>query len=365
MQLTVRPDLIKLVRNGLEVMSFDPAGRPLAAALEGHVYRRGLDGTVLCIDRVPDERFHQVARVDPQLFHGQLQARLEDARDRLPDAFPPLVLDRLRDEAVFRSLYRGVGILPPDRYRALVLNLTEGCSYNRCEFCSFYKHKRFQVRTPEQFRAHLREAVTAFGVGLAYRRGIFLGQANAASLPTDVLQSALEIIREEFPPPLTDRHGRPRHPLEFESVAAFLDTFTRPTRSVPDWSALNQFGLSHLYLGVESGALPVLKKLGKPGSPRFVRILVERLKQAGLTVSVIVMSGAGGWELEEVHVRETASLLNALPLKGGDRIYISELSVPDETLEHRRRCRAQTRALKERLRPGPLVSLYDVRQFVY
>lgn len=368
-------------------MVFDQAGRLLSATMNGGVYRRGTDGSILRIERQESGtvRYHDTRRLDvgeaDQLLH-QIHIRLHAARSLLGDGFAPLMpattINLKADAAIFRKLYRGVGILPPDRYRALVLNLTEGCSYNRCSFCSFYRNKTYRVRSTEVFRRHVQSIVAAFGAGLAYRRGIFLGQANAASLALDSLLGALATIREMFPCKWTDLSGRPRHPLDFERVSAFLDTFTRPRRSVQDWVLLRRAGLDSVYLGVESGSPRALKLLGKPGAPRHVGELVSRLKQAGVKVNVIIMSGVGGREMAQEHMAATTALLNSLPLVGEDRIHISEMVVQPGSkysrtdLEHLDRvaCRLQTRAIRAGLRfpeppRGPAATLYDIRQFVY
>ena len=47
-----------------------------------------------------------------------------------------------------------VGILPPDQYLALVLQATEGCSFNTCTFCDLYQHP-YRVKTADEFRAHV------------------------------------------------------------------------------------------------------------------------------------------------------------------------------------------------------------------
>jgi len=36
-----------------------------------------------------------------------------------------------------------VGILPPDQYMAVVLQAAEGCAFNTCTFCDFYRDRSF------------------------------------------------------------------------------------------------------------------------------------------------------------------------------------------------------------------------------
>ncbi len=357
---------ILLVRDRLERYHLDEAGRPLGWVRAGRTYRRGLDGTVLELrrrDEGPD-RFHDVRRLESR----ELTEQLELVRHRLREAGEPVELDWEADAARFRQLYGRVGILPPDQYASLVLQLTRGCSYNRCSFCSFFRQERFEIRSGSQFRSHLEAARRAFGAGLTARRGTFLGDASAASISTPALLEGLRAVREAFPTPT---------PQRLDQVGAFLDTFTT-RRSESEWSELAAAGLREVYLGVESGCKTVLKLLRKPGHPRLVEQLVERLKAAGLGVNVILMTGAGGRELADEHTRASAALLARLPLGPGDRVYLSDLEVHpgsdyaalNLTALNRRECRQQAREIRQLAGyapppRGPGVTLYDIRQFTY
>lgn len=357
---------IELVRDRLEIYRLDEAKRLLGWVRNGHTYRRGLDGTLLQLERleVGEDRFHEVRRVPP----AERAFRLEQATSRLAEAGEQAPLDLEADALRFRTLYGRVGILPPDRYHSLVLQLTRGCSYNQCSFCNFYRGQAFAVRPAGEFRAHLEQALEFFGSGLSARRGTFLGEANAASLPTRTLLEALEVVRSFFPP---------RHPQRLDDVGAFLDTFTT-RRSESEWRELAEAGLKEVYLGVESGSKMVLRLLRKPGSPRRIESLVGQLKRAGIRVNLIFLCGAGGHTLAWEHVAASSALLKRLPLTQGDRVYLSDLQVhPGSEYEQlglpaldRWECRSQARAMRALLSfppppRGPMVTLYDVRQFVY
>lgn len=360
------PGRIDLVRDRLEIYRLDEAGRLLGWVRDGRTYRRGLDGTVLQMRRIEqgEEKFHRVRRLAPaeRSFH------LDRVEARLREAGEPLRLDWGVDALRFQEHYGRVGILPPDRYNSLVLQLTRGCSYNRCSFCNFYRHQRFSARSPGELKAHLSAALEFFGAGLSARRGTFLGEANAASMPTRALLEALTIVRQAFPA---------RHPQRLDDVGAFLDTFT-VCRSQSEWTELACAGLGEVYLGVESGSKAVLKLLKKPGDPGRLERLVVQLKNAGIKVNLIFLCGAGGRQLAAEHTAASTALLRRLPLSRGDRVYFSDLEVHPESEYARLRftpldryeCRRQARAIRTRLDfppppSGPAVTLYDVRQFVY
>jgi len=376
---------------GLEIHKFDLSGRPISVTRKDGIFRRGLDGRVVRILRhyQGEEKFHSCQTVEGQERRALLESvvwKLERLRPRLGSDFrwlePALDINLEKDSKIFGELYGQVGILPPDCYGALLLNLTQGCSYNKCSFCSFFKEKSYSLRNPGQFKAHIEQAKRAFGPSIASRRGIFLGQANAANAPTPHLEYALASIAEEFPCKLSDRNGERRHPLGFERVSSFMDTFSQLQRTVSDWHRLHAMGLKALYLGVESGSSKILKLLNKPGHPRFIKDLVDILKVVAMEVNVIVMTGVGGKEMSEEHVVKTVELLNALPLSAGDRIYLSAFQADPNSKYARMaqecgltemsqlECRQQTRAIRNKLifdpfPQGPAVTLYDIQQFIY
>lgn len=356
---------IELARDRLEIYRLDEAGRLLSWVRDGRSYRRGLDGTVLQIRRYEEgpDKFHLVRRLAP----AERSLRLDQAKSRLHEAGEE-TRDWEADADRFRELYGRVGILPPDQYASLVLQLTQGCSYNRCAFCNFYRSERFAVKEGAAFQEHLTAVLAYFGAGLTARRGTFLGEANAANLPTPALLEALATVRAAFPA---------RHPQRLDQVGAFMDTFST-RRSQAEWNELAAAGLHEIYLGVESGSRTVLKLLQKPGDPQRMEHLVEQLKGAGIVVNLIFLCGAGGHELSWEHVAATTGLLKRLPLGPGDRVYLSDLEVHPESQYARLglspldrwECRQQARAMRALLDyppppRGPAVTLYDVRQFVY
>jgi radical SAM superfamily enzyme YgiQ (UPF0313 family) len=373
------------LHRGPDMCAFDLAGRPVSWTRHGVIHRRGLDGTVLELVRKPGrEAWEQgVRRLAPEELAaclGHVRSFLKEGWRLLGKPEPlrrAVELDPNQDAARFRSIWSPVMILPPDQYRSLVLQLTEGCSYNLCSFCTFYKKRPYRVLSQEEFTRHVEEALAFMGAGLAWRRGVFLADANAASLPDSHLLAALSWLhrRLEAPRP-TDSFFQPEHLAGFSS---FLDTFSTLRRSLQCWRELAELGLNSLHLGIETGSDRVLRVLRKPGSAAQAEELVGLLKAAGIRVGVIVMTGVGGTALAEEHVEKTADLLNRLPLETGDRISLSEFE-PDPgspyvleemaDLLDRQACREQSRELRSRLRfpahpQGPVVSHYDVRQFVY
>jgi hypothetical protein len=373
------------------VLSFDMEGRLWTAMLDGISYRRGLDGRVLAKWRTAGDgrkrRWLSAAEADDLLARTNrlvvsLHRALSGGQVNLKTPLPSGMLEVLAsvvafdparahtDAQVYRDIYLPVGILPPDQYMAVVLQATEGCSFNTCTFCSFYKNRPFRIRPVEEFRVHALAVRDFLGAGLSLRRTIFIGDANALVVPMPKLIPLLHVVHEVYD---VEALG---------GVFAFLDGFSGEKKSVEDYATLRDLGLARVYIGLESGHDPLLRFLRKPGTAREAVQAVSSIKASGVAVGVIVLLGAGGRQYSPGHVRDTARALNAMRLDGDDIVYLSEL-ITDETLPyaqdaaragltplpHEERM-AQAEAIEHRLRfPNPKdtppVSRYDIREFVY
>src|SRR5512133_980188 len=273
--------------------SFDLAGRLIGAFVDRRNHRRGLDNRVM-------QKWAGLggARQRRWLAPGEAQAFLEATYRLAAEAaqallrqpagqehpqlsalcrwdWPALVADAAR----FARVYRPIGILPPDQYLALVLQASEGCSYNRCTFCDFYRDRRFRVKSAEQLQEHILAVREFLGPAVALRRSLFLADANALVAPMARLRAWLDVIEGSFP--RTDFYS-------------FMDAFDVQRKSASEWAELAQRGLRRVYIGLESGDDPLLRFLQKPGRAADAVSAVTTLKGAGIAASVIVMTGIGG-----------------------------------------------------------------------
>ena len=341
------------------VVSLDGAGRLWSVFQDGITIRRGLNGRMLAKRRngqrirrwlAPDEAQALEAKVHKTLgnLYNAIGAGSADLRAPLPTGAARIIeqalaFDAAADIAQYHRIYQPIGILPPDQYLAVVLQATEGCSFNTCTFCDFYKSQTFRVKSLMEFRDHAEAVREYLGSGLSLRRDVFLGAANALVLPMHKLLPLIDVAREVF--------GR--------GMVAFLDGFSGRKKSAADYAVLAERGLRRVYIGLESGSADVLTHLNKPGLPADAVEAVTALKAGGVSVSVIVLLGVGGAE----HVRETVTVLNQMPLDKGDLLYFSDLigerALPEAVY------RQQEEVIRDGLRIKPHISRYDIREFIY
>jgi radical SAM superfamily enzyme YgiQ (UPF0313 family) len=356
------------------VLSFDREGR-LSTLVQGReLFKRALDSRVFRRDRgdgrrwelLPDRERRKVFATARELAARTAAAPEAPAalRDRLEAEVLPWTVDRLvAEEERFLQAYRPIAILPPDRYLAVVLQATEGCTWNRCTFCSFYQGRPFHLAVPEDFRYHAAAVRSLLGHDLARRRSIFLADGNALAIGNRRLLPLLAIARESFP-------GR--------EITGFVDVYSGSRHDPTDWGELAAEGLTQVYIGMETGCDGLLRQVDKPGSRAELTVFVRELKEAGLAVSLILMIGMGGKAWHERHRSDSLATLADLPLDRRDLIYLSPFVEEPGSAYVERRTRegldplspeeieAETVLWAAALRTrGLRVGRYDIREFVY
>lgn len=387
---------LSLTLDETTVYTFDREGRLYSTFQQDVSCRRGLDGRILARsgewrDGVRERRRR---RLDPgegrtllERMHVQLAELLAAARDgRIrvdgasagadPQAMVPW-LERLRrwdtrrlaaDAERFRSVYLPVSILPPDQYMALVVQVTEGCPWNRCTFCDFYRDRPHRVKEGDELIAHLQAVREFLGEGLLLRRRLFLADGNLLSVPPSRLMPILDQVTEAFPEE------------RFAHWYAFCDVLSSGRFAAAELGELRDRGLRRLYIGLETGCVELRQLLHKPGSADQLVEEVGRLHEAGIQVGIIVLLGAGGQQWTSAHEEDTISTLSRMPLSEGDLVYFSplvtgpssegeplasdagvsplswgQMAAQRQRMEQRLDCRAQ----------GARTALYDIRDFSY
>ncbi|NMB88900.1 MAG: radical SAM protein [Chloroflexi bacterium] len=392
--ISAKPNCLTLSLGGApqaEVLSSDNTGRIWTAMLEGVSYRRGLNGRVVAkwIDAYGERQRRWLSPEECTRFENRIYRRTNQVLDalqrgeiHLETPLPAGGQAQLaqaasfdagrsqQDVATYHQVYRPIGILPPDQYMAVVLQLTEGCSFNTCTFCNFYRERKFRIKPPAEFQRHTHEVEQFLGAGLSLRRTLFLGDANALVVPMPRLVPAFEIVHKTYD---VEALG---------GIYAFLDGFSGERKSVEDYRTLVAMGLKRVYIGMESGSANLLSLLRKPGKPSDVIETVNAIKAAGGSVGLILLLGAGGHQYARAHVDDSVRAINHMDLDLDDIVYFSEL-IESEGLEYTQLAYQEhldPLTPAERIAQGtemeagfafsaqrgePHVSRYDIREFVY
>jgi radical SAM superfamily enzyme YgiQ (UPF0313 family) len=200
--------------------------------------------------------------------------------------------------------YHGTVIRPPSEADSYILQITYGCSHNRCTFCGTYPEKPFQARPIDA----VLEDVALAQSRMPGTRRVFLADGNALVLDAGRLAVILDALRAGFP--LLRRVG---------IYASARDVLGK---SDTELAMLEQRKLEIVYLGLESGSDEVLRRIHKGITAAEMTAAAGKLRRAGLRTSVIAILGLGGTELSAEHAVETGRVVSAM-----DPEYLSMLTL--------------------------------------
>jgi len=190
--------------------------------------------------------------------------------------------------------YVGRMYRPPSEADSLLLQVTIGCSHNRCSYCGMYRDKRFRPKPWEQVEADMEEAA---GSGALFRR-VFLCDGDALVLSVSRLKRILCAIRDRMP--------------WVERVGVYGDTRSVANKSVDELRELRELGLGIVYHGIETGDEEVMRFIDKDATRAECVETADKLKAAGIMHSVMVLLGVGGERFSEQHAKGSATLLTAM-----------------------------------------------------
>ena len=185
---------------------------------------------------------------------------------------------------------------PPSEAESLILPVTEGCSWNKCTFCEMYTapQKKFRARDEAEVLESIRLTGERYGEQV---RRVFLADGDALVLPTRRLLTVIEAIRTHMP--------------SVRRISSYCLPRNLRKKSQQEINELAAAGLGMVYVGAESGDDEVLAAVDKGESFETTADALNKLGQAGITRSVMILNGLGGKALSEQHARNSARLINA------------------------------------------------------
>lgn len=184
---------------------------------------------------------------------------------------------------------------PPSEWKSLILQVTNGCSWNRCTFCDMYTapQKRFRAQKLDKI---LEDIETVVSTRQDITR-VFLADGDAMSLPFERLEAICLLIRKHLPNVIR--------------ISSYCLPRNLKNKTPEQLIRLRELGLSLLYIGCESGDDGVLKRIEKGESYASSLAALLKIKAAGIKSSVMILNGLGGSELSEQHAINSARLMNA------------------------------------------------------
>lgn len=181
---------------------------------------------------------------------------------------------------------------PPSEAYSIIIQITLGCSYNKCAFCEMYTSKQFKARKEED----IFKDIEAFVPYQHEVRKVFLADGDPLVLSTERLLRILTKLRNTFP--------------KLQRISTYATPTNIIRKSIQELEDLKNAGLDLLYVGIESGDDQVLHNLQKGETFKTIVEGLNKAKNVGINSSVMIINGVGGKLLSQQHAVNSAKALN-------------------------------------------------------
>lgn len=190
--------------------------------------------------------------------------------------------------------YEGNCIRPPPEASSILLQVTLGCSHNKCAFCGTFKNKPFRIKDDDIILSDILFASRH----MQAQDQVFLMDGDALIVPQKRLIWILQRIQEHLP--------------WVKRVGAYANTKSIGIKSSRELSQLRENKLGMLYLGVETGDDEIRQKINKGSSARQCLEMGNKVKNSGVQLTVTLLLGIAGREKSLRHARATGKLVSAM-----------------------------------------------------
>ena len=208
--------------------------------------------------------------------------------------------------------YEGNMIRPPSEANSILLQVTVGCSHNKCSFCGAYKGERFRIKSD----AIIMEDIAFAAEYCQRQRRVFLCDGDALIIPQKRLLPILKAIENQLP--------------WVTRVGVYANTKSIKMKTLDELKELKEHGLAIAYMGLETGDDVTLKKIRKGANSDTMIKMGKKVREAGIKLSITVLLGIAGPERSTIHAKETGRVLSEI-----DPEYVGALSLmlyPDADL---------------------------------
>ena len=181
---------------------------------------------------------------------------------------------------------------PPAEADNIIIQVTHGCSYNHCSFCSMYKSKQFEIRNLEEVCTDIDKLALTY----PQAKKVFLADGDALCLSTDHLLDILQYLQKSF--------------SKLSRVSVYATAQNLLEKSDKDLLTLKENLLNLVYFGIETGNEILLKKITKGVNAQQIITSLQKASKAGIKTSTTVILGIGGETYTQEHIQDTAKIIN-------------------------------------------------------
>jgi radical SAM superfamily enzyme YgiQ (UPF0313 family) len=190
-------------------------------------------------------------------------------------------------------------IRPPVEANSILIAVTGGCSWNKCEFCGTYKGvyggtQEYAIRPLEE----VKRDIDYYAEKNYHGYPVFLAGGNPTSAPTEYLVEIIKHVRTKL--------------KDIPRVSCYAKALDILRKSDEEMKNLAEAGLDIVYMGLESGSSKILRKMKKGTNAESMIKAGKKILSAGIRLSLYIILGLGGKKHSEEHVRETARVLTEI-----------------------------------------------------
>jgi len=200
--------------------------------------------------------------------------------------------------------YEGNIIRPPSEANSILLQVTVGCSRNKCTFCGTYRGERFKIK-PDSI---IMEDIAFAAQYCKHQRRVFICDGDALIVTQKRLLNILMEIENQLP--------------WVTRVGIYANAKSLKTKTLDELKTLKNHGLGIVYMGLETGDDVTLKKINKGATAEDMIQMGRKAREAGFKLSITVLLGIAGKTRSKIHAMETGRVLSAI-----DPEYIGALSL--------------------------------------
>lgn len=182
---------------------------------------------------------------------------------------------------------------PPAEAYNVIIQVTLGCSFNKCAFCVMYEEKKYTLRKLDDIFDDIEVMAKIY----PDTTRVFLADGDALNVDTVHLIKILKFLKEHF--------------TKLQRVSSYASPYNLLEKTQSELNELKDNGLSLIYYGIESGNYELLKLINKPIKPEKMVKGLNKATKAGMKISATVILGLGGKTHSKAHIEDTIELVNA------------------------------------------------------
>lgn len=183
---------------------------------------------------------------------------------------------------------------PPYEASSQLLQVTSGCTWHKCKFCTLYHGTPFRMSPLSEVEEDLR----VIREWQPRARRVYLTGANPFALSYDKLMDIAVLLRKYLP-----------HMVSFGMFARVTDI---TPKSVEELKNLRHMKLDSINIGMETAHDPTLERMNKGYRAADILTQLSKLDEAGIRYNLFYLNGLGGKGKGVESAMVTADAINKL-----------------------------------------------------